>query len=102
MSYVGYVLYTLSYCFVITLPTLQMKEEEKWPVFQPSPKMDRKSAKQQPSAGTNTFLSASGGGDQDPDSIFEEMSGMVTLKRKPKEKTLEESFDNHPGLQSLF
>lgn len=80
-----------------------MKQEEKWPVFQPSPKMDRKSAKpQQQPAGGNTFLSVNGEGDPNPDSIFEEMSGMVTLKRKPKEKAPEESFDNHPGLQSLF
>ncbi len=78
-----------------------MKQEEKWPVFQPSPKMERKKQNQQ-----HLLQSANGG--QDPDLIFEEMSGMVTLKRKAKEKGGNsnggqlESFDNHPGLQSLF
>lgn len=79
-----------------------MKQEEKWPIFQPSPKSERKA---QHHLQPQTFLSVNGG--QDTDELFEEMSGMVTLKRKGKEKNSYgseqgQSFDNHPGLQSLF
>ena len=77
-----------------------MKQEEKWPVFQPSPKMERKSARQDPS----THQNINGGGQESSEVMFEEMSGMVTLKRKGKENHGNEqaAFDNHPGLQSLF
>ncbi len=81
-----------------------MKQDEKWPVFQPSPKTERKTARQSP----NTFETSNGKGNTS-DVLFEEMSGMVTLKRKGKESNNhgneqagQSSFDNHPGLQSLF
>ena len=81
-----------------------MKQEEKWPIFQPSPKMERKTANnQQQHQQPNTFANGA-----DSDVLFEEMSGMVTLKRKVKDKSTYgneeagQSFDNHPGLQSLF
>ena len=75
-----------------------MKMEEKWPVFQPSPKAERKAIKQ-----PTTFLNTDGR--RVSEELFEEMSGMVTLKRKGKDKGGEgsgQTFANHPGLQSLF
>lgn len=56
-----------------------MKQEEKWPVFQTSPKMPAKFAKE-----NNRPLD--GGVRRESQEMFEEMSGMVTLKRKGKEQ----------------
>ena len=66
--------YSLSLSLSIYLSS-QMQQEEKWPVFQTSPKMSAKFPKDT----TNTLQPESG-------ELFEEMSGMVTLKRKTKEK----------------
>ena len=57
-----------------------MKQEEKWPIFQANQKMSDNFTKD--SNNSLQMGAASGEGER----LFEEMSGMVTLKRKGKEK----------------
>ena len=57
-----------------------MKQEEKWPIFQANQTMSDNFTKD--SNNSLQMGAASGEGER----LFEEMSGMVTLKRKGKEK----------------
>jgi hypothetical protein len=69
----------------------EMKQEEKWPIFQTSSKaseeMKNGAVGSQPGRRTSD--------------LFEEMSGMVTLKRKPKESDGSQNRTNDQ-LQNLF
>ena len=56
-----------------------MKQEDKWPIFHTSPKMQAKFPKE-----NNGMLDENM--QRQSTEIFEEMSGMVTLKRKGKDK----------------
>ena len=72
-----------------------MKQEEKWPVFQTSPRASRKF----PVDSTNNHP----GGRQSGE-FFEEMSGMVTLKRKKGGAGDDQSrtITDESALQNLF
>lgn len=57
-----------------------MKQEETWPVFQANQKVSNNFTKDS----SNSLQAGAGSGESER--MFEEMSGMVTLKRKGKEK----------------
>ena len=78
-----------------------MKQEEKWPVFQTSPKLSTKFSEE-----GKTFNQKNNEERRKSGDLFEEMSGMVTLKRKAKETSNgvnnTQQFSSHAGLQNLF
>ena len=65
-----------------------MKQEDKWPVFHTSPKMPAKFAKESDGVALEDARRQSS-------EMFEEMSGMVTLKRKVKDNGLRPSSPLH-------